>query len=191
MRGVFDWTTDFFRATVDFFKGVVVLFLLTSAAIFAVWWWTGDSSDETTIYKASCTNLTPIRPSYYSIDLQNFEKTYEQYRRNRAECGILAAFSQTYKLNTSRAEVYYDSAGNPERLVDCAILDNKNWRCAYPVSEQEYMTVKNGLQGITRDYRLFYFSVHRYQWWYVTFYWFFFSEPPRGEWLIPEQETAE
>lgn len=189
MSGFFHWVVDFFKGIVDFCKGVVVFFLLISAAISAIWWWTGDSSDETTVYNASCTNFTPILPSYYSIDLQNFEKTYEQYRRNRAECGILPSGFKTYKLNASRAEVYYDILGNPERLMDCVILDNKNWRCAYPVSKQEYLTVKNGLEGMRKDYSYFY--VHRYQWWYVKLYWFFFSEPPQGEWLIPEQETAE
>ncbi len=52
------------------------------------------------------------------------------------------------------------------------------------------MTVKNGLEGIRENYRSFRFSVYRYQWWYVTIYWLLFSEPPRGEWLIPEQEIG-
>jgi hypothetical protein len=167
----------------------VVVWLLV---ISAVWWWTGPSKDETTIYYASCTSFTPILPPSHSVDtqdLQKFEKSYERYRRNRAACGILAGGYTTYKLNAARAEVYYD-LGTPKRLIDCAILDNKNWRCAYPADKQDYMTVKNGLEGIRENYRSFRFSVYRYQWWYVTIYWLLFSEPPRGEWLIPEQEIG-
>lgn len=189
MSGFFHWVIDFLKEIVAFFKGVVVLLLLISAVISAIWWWTGDSSEETTVYNASCTNFTPILPSYYSIDMHNFEKTYEQYRKTRAECGLLAAGSNTYKINTARAEVYYVSLGRPERLVDCAVFDNNNWRCAYS-DDSGHVTVAKGLKAIEKNYDGFSFSMHRYQWWYVHIYWLIFSKPPRGEWLIPEQEVA-
>lgn len=157
--------------------------------VFFVWWWTGPSRDETTIYPANCTSFTPILPPLHSLDSSEFENSYAQYRKTRAECSLSVGEPTTYKLNLARGEVYYDGLGMPRRLVDCAILDNENWRCAYSDGSGN-VTVRNGLRATERGYPGFSFSVHRYQWWYVTIYWLIFSEPPRGEWLIPEQEVA-
>jgi hypothetical protein len=88
-----------------------------------------------------------------------------------------------------QSEVYYEFLGGvPDRLVKCAIMNSNNWRCEHP-DGSGYVAVINGLYAMKESSQYKTFSLYRWQYWYVTFYWFVMGKGPQGAWLIPEQEA--
>lgn len=166
--------------------GALIFF---SLIFLIIWVFTGPSRDETFTYKAYCENGIKIVPIPYEVNINDVKKFYDN-KKLWSECRISTGIDKSYKINSARAEVYYESFGVPVKLVDCVIIDNKNWRCAFP-DGSGYINVRNGLEGIPEndDYHL-YFSLHRYQYWYVTIYSLIFGESPTGAWLIPLQQES-
>lgn len=152
------------------------------------WWWSGPSSDETTVYTATCANGLKIRPSLHVINTETFDRDYAKYREDRANCVIVPMSVTVYTVNVNRGEVYY-SLGGARRLVNCAIVSSNDWRCAYP-DGSGYVTVVDGLQAQERSDDGYWFSIRRWQYWYATIYGFFGTRGLTGEWLIPEQKPA-
>lgn len=165
---------------------IVLLFSLCGL----IWWWTGFSNNQITVYSANCTSLKPIVLPTHALDKNRDANNFDRYKRAHTQCGLSALGATTYTINSARAEVYYDSLGIPERLVNCAILDAKNWRCAYQ-DGSGHVTVLDGLEALKRGHESFRFSIYRYQWWYVRLHWFFLGKPPVGFWLIPEQTLVD
>lgn len=166
-----------------------VFFTLFSLAICG-WWVSGPSSDETILYYASCANCIHIRPLHHYNEGKITSEVYEKYLQDHKNCVLLHWTARTYKLNVHKSEVYYQLrlGGGPERLVKCAILNNKNWRCEYP-DGSGHMAVVDGLEAIKKDSYGRLFSLYRWQYWYVAWHWMIRDEGPTGMWLIPEQEV--
>ena len=155
------------------------------------WWATGSPSDETTVYRASCTNGIKVKPYGYGQKFgfpsdADFKKIWDA----KKECRVLAYSSTTYKLNKVKGEVYYLSLDTPMRIENCAIIDNENWSCEY--SDGSRRVIMDGLVGWNSDVSsnswTNTFSLHRWQWWYVTLYWLVMSEGPQARWLVPDQK---
>lgn len=156
------------------------------------WWATGPSSDEVTVYRASCTNGVKVAPYGYGkkIDFAS-DVDFKKFWDAKKECRILASGSTTYKLNKIKGEVYYLLADTTMRQKDCAIFNNRNWSCEYPDGSKT--VIIDGLDGWNPDgssnrYSNT-FSLNRWQWWYVTLYWMVMSEGPQARWLVPDQKT--
>lgn len=168
-----------------------ILCTLIFAAVVG-WWASGPASDEVTVYTATCVNNIIIRPfAHYSRD-ERWDKDFaKQFFQDRQNCVILLLNDLTYKVNLHQSEVYYQSKldSGPKRLVKCAIMDSSNWRCEFP-DGSGYIAVINGLKAIKNDSsRSDLFSLYRWQYWYVTWYWFIMGKGPQGAWLIPKQES--
>ena len=153
------------------------------------WWWAGPSSDELVIYPATCTNNRPILPSSLALRFGSIEQDFKKYQADRSNCIILNAGRTVYKLNKARGEVYYTSnLVGTSRLVECAIFNRTEWTCSYPDGSGKVVII-DGLRAIhAEDVNRpggVHFSLRRWQWWAVTFYWWIGK--PRGAWLIPEQ----
>ena len=153
------------------------------------WLAIGPSSDEITIYYASCAGDKGIRPLlHYDKPGKQFSEIYEQYIQDRKKCVLLPLTDRTYKVNIYQSEVYYQSSFGPERLVKCAIMNSANWRCEWP-DGSGYKAVIDGVEAIKKDSSSRPFSLRRWQYWYVTLYWFILGKGPTGDWLIPEQKS--
>ncbi len=166
----------------------IIFALLMLAAL--GWWWTGPSSDELVVYPATCANDRPILPlSLVMRRSQSFEKDLEKYDADRANCVILPLNPRVYKINEKRGEVYYKLLDQAERLVDCAIFSRTEWTCSHPDGSAKVVII-DGLRAIHADEVSgpggVHFSLRRWQWWGVTLssWW---TDRPRGAWLIPEQ----
>ena len=103
---------------------VFVIGLFT--AIWAFDWW--PFQDELTVYPASCQNKNVTLKKCNDLILRE---------------------PITYALNKQRAEATYIAVSGglsiPYKLVNCVIVDRKNWRCKYPHSTRE-VTVLQGVR---------------------------------------------
>ena len=153
------------------------------------WWWSGPSSDELVVYSARCLDGTPILPPTLAMRTETFERDFEKYEQDRANCVIIPGNRTVYKLNNARAEVYYIGLSGPQRLVDCAIFSRTDWACSYPDGSGRVVTI-DGLEAIHADDvkklgPALSFYQRRWQWW-VARLWSLVGRP-QGAWLIPEQ----
>jgi hypothetical protein len=109
---------------------------------------------------------------------------------DKKKCRLFVSGSTTYKLNKAKGEVYYLLAGTAMRLENCAIFNRENWSCEY--SDGSKKVIIDGLIGWNPDGSTNRFSesfsLHGWQWWYVTLYWMVMSEGPQARWLVPDQE---
>ena len=164
---------------------MVVVLLLAGLG----WWWSGPSSDELVLYAARCADGISILPPTLAMRTETFERDFEKYQQDRANCVILPANRTVYKLNNARAEVYYIGLSGPRRLVDCAIFSRTDWACSYPDGSGR-VVVMDGLGAIHADDvnragAFLGFYLRRWQWWGATLWWW--VGRPQGAWLIPEQ----
>ena len=129
---------------------VGIIFVLLMLAALG-WWWTGPSSDELVVYPATCANDRPILPlSLVMRRSQSFEKDFEKYDADRANCLINPRGRTVYKINETRGEVYYKLLNQVERLVDCAIFSRTEWTCSYPDGSGKVVII-DGLRAIHAD----------------------------------------
>lgn len=83
-------------------------------------------SNSHTVYPAICLQgnivLSDPSPNYSQAD----------FYKARADCDISVSMTKTYRINEARGEVTTLMSGvTPMRLVKCAIMDKRNWRCEY------------------------------------------------------------
>lgn len=156
-------------------QGLLGVALLVGAIL---WWLSGPSNDEFVSYWAQCTNNVKILPL-----------NRERDRASRDKCEILPMHKTVYKLNPARGEIYYKLPfTGAQRLLNCAIIDNDNWTCSYPNSNEKVVVI-DGLRTFTPTAIIPGFYMRRWQWWIATAL-TMIGKKPRGSWLIPDQEEA-